>query len=83
MNNEIAMVYAMLSAVDNPDGASSGILYAGLMTKGVDIYQFERLVAAMLSAGLITSKHHVVHVTDKGRQLVKRIDTALQAARAV
>lgn len=84
MNSDIAMVYAMLhAAMVEQDGAPAGIKYAALMTQGVDAYKFERLVAAMVSAGLVEQRHHVVHVTDKGRALVSKLDTALKAASAV
>ena len=75
MTRHEANVYlaAILETVEAmPEGAPSGPMYAVLMGK-MNLTDYEMLVETAMSAGLLTKSSHVLYITDKGRDMVKKI----------
>lgn len=67
-----ATIDAMRRAIDalvdtirdcGPMGCPSGVLYAGLMTTGVSLSTYERIIEALIAAGRIERRGHVLYAS--------------------
>jgi len=60
------------------EGAVSGHLYAGLMGR-MNLDEYNMLIGLCKGGSLLTESSHVLKLTDKGREMVKRIQETLKA----
>ena len=63
-------------------GAPGGHLYAGLMTAGYTLADFERVTGALVASGLVLKRGECYTLTTKGAELNAKIDAALSQQRA-
>ena len=61
-------------------GAPGGTLYAGLMSAGYSLAEFEQITAGLLAAGIAQKSGQCYTLTDKGAVLNARITAAIRAA---
>ena len=66
------------TVTESPDGAPSGVMYAAMMGK-IALLDFQGLLDIAKSVGLVNVSAHLVTITPKGQEMVKKIK-ALRAA---
>jgi hypothetical protein len=59
---------------DFPEGAPSGVVYAALMSQGVDYQMYSTLVAGMSKLGLLRQSGNLLFPTDKGNEAAAAFD---------
>ena len=75
------LINAVLNTIaETPEGAPGGILYAGLMTKGLTYEGFQRLQAFVVSAGLVNINGDLWFPTDKLLTAFGKAKAAAEAA---
>ena len=62
-------------------GAPGGVMYAGLMSNGYTLQDFEQITHAMRASDLIRKRGECYTITPKGAQLNAEIDAAIAANR--
>jgi hypothetical protein len=51
----------------------SGHIYAGLMTQGCTLAQYEQIMDGLQRAGMVTHEGHLYRATDKGRKFAAKV----------
>ena len=72
--NEINILLQTIA--ETPEGAPSGILYAGMMTAGWDIHDYESAVNFCKGQGLITETSNLIKPTQKLTDILGRLKAA-------
>ena len=73
---------AILQAVDVAGslGAPGGVLYMGLMSSGYSFNEYETVIGALRTGGLLLKSGDCYTLTDKGREMNAKITAAIRAA---
>ncbi len=56
LNGALSLVFAVTETIREMGSAPAGILYAGLMTRGVSMQDFDKLVGIITGAGLVEKR---------------------------
>lgn len=81
-DNRLLIVTLITALAESGGSTREGIAYAGLM--GVcSLEQFQAAVYALAAGGCITKgPQFLITITDKGRELAKKLEAAIAAAKA-
>jgi len=72
------VVYAILATVKDIGSAPSGVVYAGLMSKGVSHSSYSGIIEGLIKARLLKQVNNILTLTDMGKELVSKVDAELQ-----
>lgn len=75
-NTTNSIIFGVLSTLDEIGQVPQGVLYAGLMERGVTLDWFQRLVETLRVNGLVRTahgSHWELEITEKGRALVREV----------
>ena len=70
------LLAAVITTVDELGEAPEGILYAGLMSQGYTLDQFNIGISLMQRAGLATSESYLLKLTPAGHEMAAKINAA-------
>lgn len=70
----IIMAAAILTTIMDSESAPSGILYAGLMSRGASFDDYTSVLGALKEAGFVTESNNVLTLTAEGLAKAKEID---------
>ena len=71
----------VLSAL-NVEPSPSGLIYTGLMSDGITFDEYQQLIGILEGNGLIRQSHHVLSLTEHGKQVADKVDSVLGRKRA-
>ena len=63
---------------DDGFGAPSGVLYAALMSSGVTLSQYQKIIAKLGREGLITEEDDCLSITGEGRTLLTKFRSVIK-----
>jgi coproporphyrinogen III oxidase-like Fe-S oxidoreductase len=73
-NQKTLFLTTIITALADIDEAPAGIVYSGLMGKGLSFNGYMALQASLVGTGLCTLSGNVLRITDDGRAMAAEIN---------